>query len=75
MMRVLAQGIFTVYVYREIGAKHKLPHCHIVWGEEGAVVALPSLTRLAGGPLPKEALDLIAGNLEAIWGQWTALNR
>ena len=73
-MRIVTEGGLAVYVYPEGGARHKLPHCHVRWAESDTVIALPSLRRLVGPPLPKLGGDMLRKNLDLIWDQWLALN-
>ncbi|MGH7600781.1 MAG: DUF4160 domain-containing protein [bacterium] len=73
-MKVLQVGKYAVYVYREIGGSHHLPHCHVRWSDGSVVVALPSLDVIAGGRLPRGAGELVADHLEEIWEAWNQLN-
>lgn len=73
-MKVLSHGKFAVYVYEELGHRHKLPHCHVRWDENDTSVAIFTLTKLAGPNLPRQARKLLQANLEAIWQGWEELN-
>jgi hypothetical protein len=61
-MKVLQVGKYAVYVYREVGGSHHLPHCHVRWPDGSIVVALPSLDVIAGGHLPREAREISGGS-------------
>ena len=76
MARVVSQGNISIYVYKETGGRHHLPHCHVYWNnrEESAQLALPSLRVLAGSNPPAAARELARENLDAIWAAWDALN-
>lgn len=75
MVRVkLAYGKFSVWVYSEINAAHKLPHCHIHWSDGASVVALPTLEVIAGPRLPREARTLLEVHLEDICQAWDERN-
>lgn len=39
-MRSAKVGRFLIYVYREQGGQHHLPHCHVYWGENAASVSI-----------------------------------
>jgi len=73
-MKVLQLGKYAIYVYREIGGAHHLPHCHVRWVEGSVVVALPILDVIAGGQLPREARKLVVDNLDKILKAWYQLN-
>lgn len=73
-MKVLDNGKFSVYVYREIGQSHHLPHCHVRWADGATVVTLPLLIRMAGTPLPKSAKQLLLDHLEEICNVWNNIN-
>lgn len=73
-MRVVNRGSFSVYVYREVGQPHHLPHCHIRWARGDTVVALPLLTVLAGPLLPRSERQLLLDQLEEICAWWDKLN-
>jgi len=74
-MKVLLSGKYAVYVYREVGGPHHMPHCHVRWPDGSIVVALPILNEIAGGKLPREAKKLLLDNLEEIWDAWNLLNQ
>lgn len=74
-MRVLQLGKYAIYVYREVGGSHHLPHCHVRWSDGSVVVALPTLEVIAGGQLPREAQKLVANHLDEIWNAWNQLNQ
>ena len=74
-MRVIVLENISVYVYREIGERHKMPHCHVRTsiGEE-TVVALPTMEIIVGADLSREAMDMLIGNLEQICDAWDHIN-
>lgn len=74
-MRVIDFDGFTVYVYREIGQPHHLPHCHVRWEEHETVVALPTLRVLAGSRLPQNARRFLVEHMEEIYASWNRLNQ
>lgn len=76
MCCVLQVGMFSVYVYREVGGKHHLPNCHLRWsdGPPSSEIALPSLEVLAGRPLPRSVRKQLFDHLEEIWAEWVRLN-
>ena len=73
-MRVFQSGSYLVYVYRELQQPHHLPHCHVYWDGGGTVVALPTLSLLAGPWLPASARRLLSERLDEIWDCWVTLN-
>jgi len=74
-MRVLQLGKYAIYVYREVGGSHHLPHCHVRWPGGSVVVALPTLEEIAGGQLPRDARKLVPDHLEEICEAWDQLNQ
>jgi hypothetical protein len=72
---VLRQNGFVVLIFFERGVKHHLPHCHIRWGDEETVVAIPTLTELAGTSLPKAGRTLLAKNLGLLVAKWVQLEQ
>jgi len=74
VVRVMSRGRFSVYVYAEVGQPHHLPHCHVMWPEGSAQVALPTLALLAGPRLPGAARVLLLDNLERLCDTWDTLN-
>lgn len=74
-MKALQSGKFTVYVYREIGERHHLPHCHVRWEEYETVITLPTLRHLAGSALPRSARRLLLEHLDEIYRIWVELNQ
>lgn len=73
-MRVLTIGAVSVYVYDERGQPHMLPHCHVRWSGQDAVLALGTLTLLVGPEPSKAVLEHLAANLETLWAEWDRLN-
>lgn len=73
-MKVAERQGFRVYVYREVGQPHHLPHCNVRWSDGDTQIELPTLRRIIGSPLPKVALELLGDELESIVASWNALN-
>ncbi len=73
-MKVAFDGIFSVYVYPEVGQPHNLPHCHIRWADGSSVVALPTLRLIVGTSLPRKAKRILLLNLDLICDTWNELN-
>ena len=73
-MKVLDDGRFSVYVYREIEQPHHLPHCHVRWADGETVVALPLLQVIVGDPLPTTARQLLLDELEEVCAAWNEIN-
>ena len=73
-MKVLDDGKFSIYVYREIGQPHHLPHCHVRQADGETVVSLPMLIKIAGRPLSKSAKQLLLTHLEEICSAWNKIN-
>ncbi len=75
MVRVkLAYGKFSVWVYSESNGPHKLPHRHLHWSDDAAVVALPTLEVIAGPRLSREARTLLEDHVEEICRVWDERN-
>jgi hypothetical protein len=76
MVRVAARGSLSVYVYANEVGMHRLPHCHVYWENraESAVLALPSLRRLAGKAPPADVIGLVEQHFQAICDTWDQLN-
>ena len=75
MPEVLRQSGFVVLIFFERGVKHHSPHCHIRWGDDETVVAIPTLTELAGTSLPKAGRRLLAQNLGLLVAKWVQLEQ
>lgn len=74
-MKVLDDGRFRVYVYREVGQLHHLPHCNVRWTDGTSQVSLDDLIEvLAGDPLPRRARRLLRDGIEAVRAAWNQLN-
>ena len=71
---LLRQNGYVVSIYFERGMKHHLPHCHVKWDEQAAVVSLPMLSPIAGDTLPAAGRDLLAKNLSTLSMKWEELN-
>jgi hypothetical protein len=72
---VLRQNGFVVLIFFERGVKHHSPHCHVRWGDDETVVAIPTLTELAGTSLPKAGRRLLAQNLGLLVAKWVQLEQ
>jgi hypothetical protein len=73
---VFQEGSVKVTVYREVGKKHHLPHCHVQIGDDSqVVVALPTLTPIVGGDLPRSVRALLEVHLDEIVEMWDECNR
>jgi hypothetical protein len=64
---------FSVHVYDERGAPHKLPHCHIRTGDGEAVLTLPLLTPIHGH-VSRAILERLVDRVEEIVDAWERLN-
>ena len=73
-VKVVEQSGFRVYVYREIGQPHHLPHCNVRWSDGDTQVELPTLTPIIGTPLPRGARQLLDVERESIVAAWNLLN-
>lgn len=74
MVRVAQRGRFSLYVFDERGEPHHRPHRHVRWSDGDARVALPDLVLLIGGPLPKQARDLVQDYAAELIAAWNRLN-
>jgi len=72
---ILRQSGFVVSIFFERGVKHHLPHCHIRWGDDEAVVALPTMRPIVGKSIPKAGRKLLAENVGLLVAQWGDLER
>ncbi len=73
-MKALDGGWFAVYVYREIGNRHHLPHCHVRWSGHESVVILPALNRIAGAELPRVLRRALVVEIDIICNAWNEIN-
>jgi hypothetical protein len=73
-MRAVDGDGFAVYVYREFGERHKLPHCHIRWPDTETVVSLPSLNVIAGPTLERAIKGFLIEHLDEICDAWNSIN-
>lgn len=67
-------GKYSVYVYAEAGSPHKGAHCHVRTSDGETVLALPTLSRIVGRPLPRDILEGLRERLDDIVGAWEGLN-
>lgn len=74
MVKVAQRGRFGVYVYVERGHRHHEAHCHVLWPDGAAVVALRTRERLAGDALPAAANALVRESIGEIVAGWNRLN-
>jgi len=67
---------FSVYVYAESGAPHKLAHCQVRWTDGTDIqVSLPGLNRLAGErELTRVERELLVERMEELVAKWLELN-
>jgi hypothetical protein len=73
-MKVAERGGYRVYVYREVGQPHHLPHCNVRWADGDTQVELPTLREIIGTPLPRVARQLLVDELGALIAAWNDLN-
>jgi hypothetical protein len=73
-MKALDGGWFAVYVYREIGNRHHLPHCHVRWSGRESVVTMPALNRIAGAELPRVLRRALIVKIDIICAAWNEVN-
>jgi hypothetical protein len=72
---VVRRGRFSIYVLPEVGERHHLPHCHVVWSHgKTTVLELPSFRVLTGHPLPAAAWDVVRESKSDIIAAWNQLN-
>jgi hypothetical protein len=71
---ILRKNGYVVSIYFERGMKHHLPHCHLKWDEQAAVVSLPMLSLIAGDTLPPAGSGLLAENISTLIKKWEELN-
>ncbi len=76
MTRAFFSGNFSVYVLDEHGARHHRPHAHIkMRGRRVASVFLETLDVYnATERLPKDLIDRIQDEQEALVALWSELN-
>jgi len=72
--RVFTIGAFVVYVYAERGNPHKQPHCHVNGKGTSTVVAIRTLTVLAGPKLPRNVRQALLDGLDELIARWEQLN-
>jgi hypothetical protein len=70
---VFREEEFSVHVYAERGAPHKLPHCHVRVGNVTCVLALPSLAPIHG-EVPRPIVERLASRLKEVVDVWEKLN-
>jgi hypothetical protein len=77
MVRLLRFGNYGVYVLREVGERHHLPHAHIKHrGNRVASVFLLTLEfyNVVETALPTDLVDLVREGQEQLLAAWEALN-
>lgn len=75
MARLFAIGAFVVYVYAERGNPHKQPHCHVRGKGVTTVVAIRTMTVLAGPKLPRKVREALWDRMDDLVEAWEQLNR
>jgi hypothetical protein len=74
MVRVIRRGPYRVYVFRETGERHHLPHCHIFWPGGKSAVDISDLHVLEGDRLSRQAQELLSEFKDALRQAWSELN-
>src|SRR5262245_28700134 len=70
----------TIAVYREVGGRHNLPHCHTLWAGNRVSVALATWDIPAGaslfpnGVVPRSLRDFLDDHLDDLADEWDRLN-
>lgn len=63
MVKVIARGRFSVYVYADGRQPHHAAHCHVYWADGAASVALLTLLVLDGDPFTASGSRSVEGEL------------
>jgi hypothetical protein len=63
---ILRQDGFVVCIHCELGGRHHLPHCHLRWGDEEAVVSLTTIQVLVGDDPPPHGRAILIENAELL---------
>ncbi len=74
MPRILEIDGFAVYIYAESSSPHRLPHCHVRKSGATTVLALPSLTVLAGKNLPRRIILALRARMSELAAAWDEHN-
>jgi Domain of unknown function (DUF4160) len=71
---ILRKDGFVVCIYCELGSPHHLPHCHVRWGDQAAVVSLVTLRFIAGDDIPPSGVQILVENIDLLLEKWEQLN-
>jgi hypothetical protein len=71
---ILRKDGYVVSIYCERGGRHHLPHCHLRWGDQEAVVSLATMRRLVGDEVPASGIQFLVENLNLLVKKWDELN-
>ena len=74
MPEILRKDGYVVCIYCERGGRHHLPHCHLRWGVEEAVVSLVTMRRLVGDEIPPSGKAILVENRDLLVKKWDELN-
>ena len=71
---ILRKDGYVVCIYCEQGGRHHLPHCHLRWGDQEAVVSLATMRRLVGDEVPARGIEVLVENQDHLVKKWDELN-
>jgi len=71
---ILRKDGYVVCIYCERGGRHHLPHCHLSWGDQEAVVSLATMRRLVGDEVPASGIEILVENQDHLVKKWAELN-
>jgi hypothetical protein len=71
---ILRKNGYVVRIYCERGGRHHLPHCHLSWGDQEAVVSLATMRRLVGDEVPASGIEILVENHDHLVKKWAELN-
>ena len=74
MPEILRKDGYVVCIYCEQGGRHHLPHCHLRWGDQEAVVSLATMRRLVGDEVPARGIEILVENQDHLVKKWAELN-
>ncbi len=74
MPEILRKDGYVVCIYCERGGRHHLPHCHLSWGDQEAVVSLATMRRLVGDEVPASGIEILVENQDHLVKKWAELN-